>query len=483
MRLQSLLLIACLMLSSMAFAQQEDQIQIKINTKDGDKTIVIDTSFNFSGDTEKLKDLLKEFNIDHDFDFDFEHGENIEIFMDRNSGKQQRIVIIGDDEKTEKMPLLGVYLDDPEETTETGAHITSIIEGTGAEKAGLQKGDIITKANGTKINNTKELIELIQSMEPDDELKLTYLREGKKEKTTAVLGTKKRSHAFSFGHTGHGPMIWKQDCDKMIQPKPYLGVHFEHKEDAQGVVITNVESESAAQAAGLQEGDVIIGIDGESIANGDELVDAIRGKKIGDEITILYQREGQSQTARATLGEKKMMDKHFFKKHHWNHNSDMREQLENLRDNLDQYDSEELREKLDEILKEKQDHSRGFFFGPGGGDVEFNRMVIVIEVEDITEAEAANLNLSTDNNLTVEDLRFSPNPSNGAFNLSFALPESGDVVINILDINGRSVYQEVLSDFVGTYNGQIDISGEAQGVYFLQLLQNDRSQVKKIVIQ
>jgi len=69
--------------------------------------------------------------------------------------------------------------------------------------------------------------------------------------------------------------------------------------------------------------------------------------------------------------------------------------------------------------------------------------------------------------LNVENLKFSPNPSDGKFNLSFTLEEKKEVTINIYDINGNVVYTETIKDFQGTYNKEIDISDEGTGAFFL----------------
>ena len=85
--------------------------------------------------------------------------------------------------------------------------------------------------------------------------------------------------------------------------------------------------------------------------------------------------------------------------------------------------------------------------------------------------------------LNVENLKFSPNPSDGKFNLSFTLEEKKEVTINIYDINGNVVYTETIKDFQGTYNKEIDISDEGTGAFFLQLIQGFYHIIKKIIIQ
>jgi hypothetical protein len=85
--------------------------------------------------------------------------------------------------------------------------------------------------------------------------------------------------------------------------------------------------------------------------------------------------------------------------------------------------------------------------------------------------------------LEIDNLKFSPNPSDGKINLSFTLPEKKSVTINIYDINGNVVYTETIRDFQGTYQKEIDISDKGTGAFFLQIVQGLYDVIKKIIIQ
>lgn len=113
-----------------------------------------------------------------------------------------------------------------------------------------------------------------------------------------------------------------------------------------------------------------------------------------------------------------------------------------------------------------------------GSDYQF------ISTEDPNEGDLKDAGIKTRNRaLEVENLKFSPNPSNGKFNLSFALKEKKKVTINIYDLNGNLVYTETLRDFQGEYNREIDISKEESGPFFLQIVQGMYDLIKKIIIQ
>ena len=85
--------------------------------------------------------------------------------------------------------FLGVTSETDED--QGGARITEISKGSAAEKTGLKKGDVITKIEDTKIENPEDLSSTIRKFKPEDKVTVTYKRDGKEQKATAVLGKTK----------------------------------------------------------------------------------------------------------------------------------------------------------------------------------------------------------------------------------------------------------------------------------------------------
>ncbi len=73
------------------------------------------------------------------------------------------------------------------------------------------------------------------------------------------------------------------------------------KQDS-GAFIRRVLPDSAADQAGLEPGDVIIGLGGETITKASEVVEIIGGMKPGDKVEIRYERNGEVVTTEAELG-------------------------------------------------------------------------------------------------------------------------------------------------------------------------------------
>ena len=61
----------------------------------------------------------------------------------------------------------------------TGAVVSSVADGSPADKAGIVRGDIITEFNGTKIKEYTEFGEFLLDCKPNDTVKITIYRSGK----------------------------------------------------------------------------------------------------------------------------------------------------------------------------------------------------------------------------------------------------------------------------------------------------------------
>ncbi len=83
--------------------------------------------------------------------------------------------------------------------SDDGVKVTDVTKESGAEKAGLKKDDIITKVGDKAVKEPADLITAISNYKPSDKVDITYKRDGKENKTSAVLGENKtRSFAYNF---------------------------------------------------------------------------------------------------------------------------------------------------------------------------------------------------------------------------------------------------------------------------------------------
>ena len=91
--------------------------------------------------------------------------------------------------------------------------------------------------------------------------------------------------------------------DDNAEKRAFLGVTTEKTDD--GAKITDITKESAAEKAGLKEGDVITKLGEKKIDGPESLYDAVSGQKPKDEVKVYYKRNGKESSAKVTLGERK----------------------------------------------------------------------------------------------------------------------------------------------------------------------------------
>jgi putative serine protease PepD len=85
---------------------------------------------------------------------------------------------------------LGVSVSDVSgDSLNQGAQLQTIENGGAAAKAGLKKGDVITKVGDQVVDGSESLVATIRGHRPGEQVQITYLRGGKSSTTTADLGS------------------------------------------------------------------------------------------------------------------------------------------------------------------------------------------------------------------------------------------------------------------------------------------------------
>ncbi len=145
-----------------------------------------------------------------------------------------------------------------------GALVGSVEEGSPAAKAGLEAGDIITKVDGKAIDGSAELSRGIRALKPGSKVNLTVWRQGKTRDVTIVTAESKDDGAAAANE--------KAKAEKKPEAKPgKLGLAVkdltaEQKKALKIAKGVQVEaSDGAAQAAGIDAGDVIIMVNGQDV--------------------------------------------------------------------------------------------------------------------------------------------------------------------------------------------------------------------------
>ncbi len=136
-----------------------------------------------------------------------------------------------------------------------GALIGDVANGSPAQKAGLQKGDIILEVNGKPIADSNQLRMMISMMAPDSAANLKVLRNGSTKEVAVKLGVlpTEQEQANSGQANPQGSLEGVSVENMTPQSARELGV----PSTTTGVVVAGIKPSSKAADAGLQQGDVI----------------------------------------------------------------------------------------------------------------------------------------------------------------------------------------------------------------------------------
>ena len=103
--------------------------------------------------------------------------------------------------------FLGVTMEEETEHEEGGARINSVVEGSPAEAAGLQEGDIVIGFGKDKIRGPVSLTKKIRDREPGDQVEITVLRDGRKRTFDIELGERS---SYSSTWSNVAPRVFEQ---------------------------------------------------------------------------------------------------------------------------------------------------------------------------------------------------------------------------------------------------------------------------------
>lgn len=110
---------------------------------------------------------------------------------------------------------------------------------------------------------------------------------------------------------------------------------------------------------------------------------------------------------------------------------------------------------------------------------------VVVTANGCSSAISAPLVMSTvgiypSNDKTI--LSVYPNPGDGNISVSIETLERSNYTLEIKNTLGQLIYQDMLTDFSGTYSKQMNISGFGGGIYLLGLINTNSEIIKKIVV-
>jgi serine protease Do len=173
---------------------------------------------------------------------------------------------------------------------DSGALIAGVQSDTPASKAGLQPGDVITAVNGETVKNPRDLAVDIAAIQPGDEARLQVLHDGQSKTVTVKVGQLPGEQVASNENPEHP----RERLGLALAPlSPEMRNQLDVPDGTNGVVIRDVQPGSPADQAGLQAGDVIVGVGGKSVDSPSEAVSAIRKAAKDHALALRILRNGE----------------------------------------------------------------------------------------------------------------------------------------------------------------------------------------------
>jgi Do/DeqQ family serine protease len=168
-----------------------------------------------------------------------------------------------------------------------GALINDVQNGGPADRAGLQRGDVITGVNGSAISNSNELRNRIAELGPGAKVDITIMRQGQSQSVAATLEALPSVSASTTRPDSHGG---ERTAGLAVEPlTPERARELRIGEDVSGLLVRGVEPNGPAADAGIRAGDVIQQVDGKSVQTAADLRQALSN---GERPALVLLRRG-----------------------------------------------------------------------------------------------------------------------------------------------------------------------------------------------
>jgi serine protease Do len=169
---------------------------------------------------------------------------------------------------------------------ESGALVADVTAGGPADKAGIERGDVIVSYDGKKIKEMRDLPYLVASTPVGKTVTVEVVRKG---------------HTKSF-QVKIEELKEEKEAQAVRKAEPDLGMTVEEItpelarnfgiSETEGLVVAQVEENTPAAEAGIKAGDVILEVDQVPVKNLEQFKQKIKEYKTGDTILFLIKRQG-----------------------------------------------------------------------------------------------------------------------------------------------------------------------------------------------
>jgi serine protease Do len=169
-----------------------------------------------------------------------------------------------------------------------GALVSQVLPDTPAAKGGIERGDVIIEFNGEEIDEWKDLPLVVANTPVETKAKIIVIRDGKKKSFKISIGRLDDPELVATAKPEENGIeafgLRAQDLTPALADQ--LGL-----DQADGVIITDVDPSGSAAEAGIRRGDIIVELDRKAVKNANDLSKRLKASKDG---ALVLVRRGEA---------------------------------------------------------------------------------------------------------------------------------------------------------------------------------------------
>jgi serine protease Do len=204
----------------------------------------------------------------------------------RSAGKvmRGRIGVLPDDLSKEVAEAIGLG-------RPNGALVRSVVEGSPAEKAGVEPGDVITRFDGKPVDRASELRRLVAATKPGSRVAMQVFRRGGMKELSITVAELSEERPRASADGGGAQPAPAQPGAMGLSVADLSEANKRELKLRSGVRVTAAEGPAAR--AGLREGDVILSVNNQEVGSAKQLQALLSGlEKSAKPVSLLVRREG-----------------------------------------------------------------------------------------------------------------------------------------------------------------------------------------------
>ncbi|MBW2506693.1 MAG: PDZ domain-containing protein, partial [Deltaproteobacteria bacterium] len=168
-----------------------------------------------------------------------------------------------------------------------GALVGQVISDSPADKAGIKAGDVIIEYNGKEVSQMSMLPAMVANTDVGSKATVIIIRDSKRQNITVEIGKlEEEEPVIADAETGTSKKLGITVQELTPKLAESLGI-----EETQGLIVTDINSGSAAAAAGILRGDIILEINRVKVENIEQYKNALRAAQEKKNLLLLIKRD------------------------------------------------------------------------------------------------------------------------------------------------------------------------------------------------